>query len=391
MEREKKLNMPPGNVQDIKYLYVIITALKRKGGRAENNKKSKTLEYFTKMINDYNEAKASKYGLSFKPRGVNIKFIEHIIAELKYLKLINEENGYLVLTNEGENIAALIEKKDSTELKKIFTRLMLENFNIFEYFLRRVKEVSNGTGVPIPYITSDTFDKCGGDPKKIGENYINIINKYCSNIINEPEKLYDLLKEASINSMEKRTDKINKLQSVIEKFVVLEVFGPNIKSRRVYDFVRSRTTFLGLTNYAIFNFDGFPAETTYLISDFDPTYFKYSTIEICYKGGCIYLNNPKFEEIKDILKETMIKIYNTNKDEFGYMKIADMRDQVCRELKLSDNLFDTFIKELYREDPHWISFTYTGASERITEKRLPIIFEKPVREFYTLIKLNLRR
>ncbi len=256
MELKKKLNAPSGNIHDIKYLYNVIAGLKRKNGQVENN--IKTFEYFKRMINDYNDAKASNYGLSFKPREVDIKVVKHIVAELKYLKLIRREKGYLILTDEGKNIAALIENKDSTELKKVFTKLMLDNFNIFEFFLNGIKEVSNGSGVPIPFITSDVFDKCAGGSKKIGENYISIINKNCSNIITEPTRLYDLLEDAKVDLIEKRTDRINKLQSVIEKFVVSEAFAPNIKSRRTYDFVRSRTTFLELTNYATFDFGEAP-------------------------------------------------------------------------------------------------------------------------------------
>ena len=387
MELKKKLNAPSGNIHDIKYLYNVIAGLKRKNGQVESN--IKTFEYFKRMINDYNDAKASKYGLSFKPREVNIEVVKHVVAELKYLKLIRKEKGYLILTDEGKNIAALIEKKDSTELKKVFTKLMLENFNIFECFLKGIKEVSNNSGVPIPFITSDVFDKCGGDSKKIGENYISIINKNCSNIITEPTRLYDLLEDAKVDLIEKRTDRINKLQSVIEKFVVSEIFVPNIKSRRTYDFVRSRTTFLELTNYATFGFEGFPAEVTYLISDFNPTFKR--TINVEYSRGNIYINYPTFEEIRELLKGSITEIYNTQKDDFGYMKIADIRDMVCRELKISDNLFDVYLQKLYREEPHWLSFTYSGAGDKITEKRLPIIFEKPMREFFTLLKINLRR
>jgi hypothetical protein len=267
---------------------------------------------------------------------------------------------------------------------------MLENFNIFEYFVKRIKEVSNGSGVPIPSITSEVFDKCGGNSEKIGESYINIINKSCSNLILEPKKLYALVEEANIDSMEKRTDKINKLQSVIERFVVSEAFGPNIQSRRTYDFVRSRTTFLELTNYATFDFEGFPAETTYLISDLKPI-LNNATKTVDCSMGTIYINYPTFEEVREILENTITKIYSTYKDDFGYMKIADMRDILCRELKIPDSLFDTYLKRLYQETPHWLSFTYPGAQDKITEKRLPIIFEKPMREFFTLLKINLRR
>lgn len=110
-----------------------------------------------------------------------------------------------------------------------------------------------------------------------------------------------------------------------------------------------------------------------------------------YLKGNIYINHPTFEDIRTPFKESITKNYNTYKDEFGYMEIADMRDKVCRELKISDNLFDAYLKELYREESHWLSFTYSGAGDKITEKRLPIIFEKPMREFYTSLKINPRR
>jgi len=284
----------------------------------------------------------------------------------------------------------LIEQKDSNELKKLFAKLILENFGIFKYFLKRIRDVSNGSGVPIPFITSDVFDKCRGDSKKIAENYINIVNKNCLNLISNPKRLYDLLENEKVDLTEKRTNKIKRLQAAIEKLIVLEAFTGNIQSRRLYDFVRSRTTFLELTNYAIFDFDGFPAEITYLISDFNPI-FNHVTKTVDYSGGSVHINYPAFEEIRAPLKEAITKIYNAKKDDFGYIKIADMRDEICRELKISDSLFDVCIKRLYTEEPHWLSFTYSGAGDKITEKRLPIIFEKPMREFFTLLRINLRR
>lgn len=384
MEVKKKLSTPSGNIHDIKYLYVIIAAIKRKEGHVESN--TQTFEYLKKMVNDYNNAKASKFGFSFKPKEVNTEVIKHAVTELKSMRLIREENRYLKLTNEGENIASLIEKKDSTELKRNFTKLMLENFSIYEYFLKRIKKVSNGNGVPIPFINSDVFDKCDENSKKIAEKCIDMVNKNCSNLITEPKKLYDLLEDVNIDSIENRTNKINKLQSIIEKFMVSEAFGPNIKSRRTYDFVRSRMTFSELTNYAIFDFDGFPAEVTYLISNFSPI-FKQS-VKVIYSGGNIFINYPSFDQVRELFKDSIIKAYNNKKDEFGYAKVADVRDMVCKMLKISDDLFDEYLKRLSKEEPQWLSFTYGGAGDKITEKRLPIIFEEPTRELFTLLKIK---
>jgi len=386
MESRKKLKMPRGNVHDISYLYNIIYGLKSKGGCMKSN--SKTYLYLKKIINNYNDARASKYGFSFKPREVNVKIIEHLLAELEYLKLIRKEEEHMVLTNQGEYVASLIEKRDSRKLKEVFTKMMLENFSIFEKFLKKIKMVSNGEGVPIPLITSYVFDKCGMDFKKIAEKYVDIINKHCPPLKLVPEKLHKQIENSNIHLLRKRTDKINKLQSIIEKFVVFEAFGPDIKSRRVYDFVRSRSTFLELTNYGNFDFEGFPAEVTYMISDFAPIFDQ--ARELHYSGGTIYINYPSFEKIQSSFKDSIMTFWHANKDNFGYVKVPDLRDAVCRRLKISDNLFDEYIKRLYKEEPHWLIFTYGGAGDKITEKRLPIILEKPMREFFTLLKLKER-
>jgi hypothetical protein len=378
-------SLPPGNIHDIRYLYNVIAGIKRKGGRVDSN--IRTFRYLKKMIDDYNIAKASKYGLSFKPKEVGIKVVEHAIAELELLKLVDKDNEQLTLTNDGEVVAGLIERRDSNGLKKVFSKLMLENFKVFEYFLKRVKETSNGSGIPIPFVTSEVFDRCDREPTKLAENYVNIVNKYCSHIITDVSKLYDML--AELQHIQKRTEKIKKLQTLIERFIVTEVFGPTIKSRRVYDFVRARTTFLELTNYAIFDFEGFPAEVTYLISDFEPIFASAKVVE--YSRGKLYINYPAFDNIRDVFKRTISKVYDTYKDEFGYAKIADVRDAVCRELRLSDYLFDEYVKKLYLEEPHWLSFTYSGAGDKVTEKRLPIVLEKPMREVFTLVKVIERR
>jgi len=388
MEGTKKLSMPSGNVHDIRYLYAVIAGLKQRNGRVEGS--PTTFEYFRKAINDYNDAKASRYGLSFRPREVNIKVVKHVVTELKGLRLIRSENRHLVLSNDGENVALLIEGRDSDELKKIFARLMLENYSIFESFLKRLKEISGGKGLPVPSISSNVFTKCEEDPIKIAESYIHIIKETCPNLVLNPERLYSILEEANIASLGKRTEKINTLQAIIERYVIAEAFSPSIKSRRVYDFVRWRTSFLEFTNYAIFHFEGFPAEVTYLIANFSPT-FAQTVRMVEYANGSIYINYPSFEELLEPFKDSIIRAYDAKKDEFGYAKVADVRDLVCRGLKISDYLFDDYLKRLYQEEPHWLSFTYSGAEDLITEKRLPIVFEKPVRELFTLLKINQRR
>lgn len=388
MEVKTELKIPSSGIHDIRYFYNIVEGLRRRDGIAESV--DKTFEHFATMINNYNEAKASKYGLSFRPREVQIETVKRAVSELVGLNLIIKKNGYYSLTEAGKNVAMLIEMKDSNELKKVFTKLMLENYNIFEYFLKRIKEVSNGNGLLLPSITSSIIEKYEGNTKKVAQNYVDILNKNCQGLTVDSERLFTLLEKEKIDLMEKKTEKTQKLQAVIEKFVVSEIFESSIESRRAYDYIRSRTTFLDLTNYGVFEIEGFPVDITYSISDFEPS-FIHNMERIDYSKGSLYINCPSFEEMRTSLKALLLKIYVDRKNEFGYVKISEMRDMVCKELKISDNLFDTYFMRLYKEEPKWLSLTYLGAGERITEKHLPIVLEEPMRELFTSMKISLGR
>jgi hypothetical protein len=59
-------------------------------------------------------------------------------------------------------------------------------------------------------------------------------------------------------------------------------------------------------------------------------------------------------------------------------------------LRVSDVLFDTYLRSLYKKEPHLLSFTYLGAGEKITEKSLPLVMKEPMREFFTLLKINVK-
>jgi hypothetical protein len=364
MERKKKSIAPSGSVHDIKYLYAVIQGIGRKGGKVKSDRTG--IEYFGRLVNEYNYAKSSKFGFSLRPREVNQKLISHVVTELIYLKLIRKEDKSWVLTGEGEEVASFIENQNSRALKTYFTKLLFDSYKVFEYFVGKIKDVSNGDGVPIPSLSASAFDRCNGEFKCIADKYVEIGNGSCSGMNVRNEKLHQLIDTEELALIDQRTEKIKKLQAILEKFFVTEAFGPMIQNRRAYDFVRSRTTSMEITNYAIFQFDEFPAEVTYLVSD----------------------KEQALDETDHELKESIVKTYSLKKDAFGYVKVADMRDHVCRELRIPDRVFDENVKRIYRQEPHWLSFTYSGADDRITEKRLPIVLEKPMRELFTLMKIN---
>jgi len=387
MEIKNKLTTPPSAIHDIMYFYNIVEGINRKGGRVQIDEK--IFNYLAQMINNYNESKATKYGFSFRPRGVNTETVKKAVSELVDLELIRRESGYLTLTNLGNEIAALIKSKESEQLKIIFARLMLDKYDIFEYLLKRIHEISHGQEFPIPFITAPVFERFAANSEEIVEKYFEAIRKSYPSFPGNLPALLESVREAKIELLEKKTEKTNKLQALVERFVVSAAFGPNIESRRAFDFIRSRTTFLEFTNYAIISLDGLPVDITYLTSDFEAT-FKQSVKKVDYSRGTLYVNHPAFEEVGEQFRELLTKFYISKKDEFGYVRIAEARDVICRQLRVSDVLFDTYLRSLYKKEPHLLSFTYLGAGEKITEKSLPLVMKEPMREFFTLLKINVK-
>src|SRR3989442_9139704 len=149
---EKKLKIPPAGVHDVRYLYTIIDGLKRRGGKIDNNHNA--MEYLRRLINSYNDSKATSFGLSYKPREVNTVIVEDAVNELLVLGMIQKEGGHFSLTDLGGHVFTLIEKRESRALRHIFAKAMLDNYSIFGYFLQRLRAISDSEGCLIPEVTS---------------------------------------------------------------------------------------------------------------------------------------------------------------------------------------------------------------------------------------------
>ena len=76
----------------------------------------------------------------------------------------------------------------------------------------------------------------------------------------------------------------------------------------------------------------------------------------------LWLHTPKWENIKQEFIETLIEVYETyyDKQTIIYISLQDIRDEVCRLLRISPTLFETFLQKTYelsirREIRHTIS------------------------------------
>jgi len=63
----------------------------------------------------------------------------------------------------------------------------------------------------------------------------------------------------------------------------------------------------------------------------------------------LYVHNPKWNSVKDIFISTLLEVYQSyyNKQTIIYISLQDIRDEVCRLLRISPFLFEKFLNNTY--------------------------------------------
>ena len=69
------------------------------------------------------------------------------------------------------------------------------------------------------------------------------------------------------------------------------------------------------------------------------------------KGEPLYLFSPGWEFIKKMYIETLVEVYQNfyNREGIIYISLQDIRDEVCRLLRISPALFERFLQYIYEE------------------------------------------
>lgn len=63
----------------------------------------------------------------------------------------------------------------------------------------------------------------------------------------------------------------------------------------------------------------------------------------------LFVFNPSWNNFKDVFKKTLFEVYEYfyNQQRIIYISIQDIRDEVCRQLRISPFLFETFLHKTY--------------------------------------------
>ncbi len=66
-------------------------------------------------------------------------------------------------------------------------------------------------------------------------------------------------------------------------------------------------------------------------------------------GACLYIHSPKWEDFEKIFIETLVEVYQKyyNKQTIIYISLQDIRDEVCRLLRISPHTFELFLQKTY--------------------------------------------
>lgn len=66
-------------------------------------------------------------------------------------------------------------------------------------------------------------------------------------------------------------------------------------------------------------------------------------------GACLYIHSPKWEDFEKIFIETLVEVYQKyyNKQTIIYISLQDIRDEVCRLLRINPHTFEQFLQKTY--------------------------------------------
>lgn len=381
-----------GSIHDVQYLFAGIRSLLIRNGTIDEKN---YVEILKDEIMKYNNRIAEKYNLR-KPREIGDKAIKDVINELKGLNIIILLNGNFQFTETGNYLATLMRDGRLEEFRMLLTKLMLNRYHQLRFFLKRIYELSGGYGeIVIPRVSSRLFyEKYRGDVEAFSKY---IIQRTSKSLL---EEFRSKLSSAELTQKLRQRIKtyntkviLRKIQVQAEQYLVSHMFEPYILNKRTYDVARDLCASLFLVNFGLVEEDGLPVEVVYLISWLKPfmkvpsTVTEVSEIELDDKNMLI-INSPGSVDFRKKMIKAIIEGYDLllYKAVLRFVRIYDLRNVVCRKLRISDRVFDEEFVRIYEEFQEGFSWDY--AFETFTSKKMPMVLGKPIGGVYNLVKIN---
>jgi len=376
-----------GSIHDVRYLFTGIRAVLLSEFPMP---KEEIVENVRKEVLEYNQSTAEKYNLS-KPRSIGYRLAFDIVTELRGLNMLEFKQGKYKFSQLGEYVASLLKDGKVNEFRNEMTKLIVEGFSQLPSFLMELYNKTNTGELVLPKVDARLFNEiCGQDTTIMAERIIDHASIGLHPWVTSKLDINELQRKLD-PCLEKTKGQIKSLVVEVDRYLISKLFGPSITSRRLFDVIRDMCESLFLVNFGTFHDRGLTSEIIYLISWIIPEMKTPDDVsqftEIHSKNGRkILIHNPSGPTFHKRFAETVTEVYNDLPSQFGFIGISNLRDHVCKDLRIHDRLFDSEIMKLHEEKPQKFGLSYSF--ERTTSKRLPIVIGDKVKTIYNLISIR---
>ncbi len=325
--------------------------------------------------------------------GFKRRAYQDLIRELSQYKFIEKVSNILYKnTNAGSEILFLYKNNPSKAISLLLEK-MQSVFVTPAWFINRLWELnSTGQGqivIPTPIkdwkskprlwndhlwtkeleiISKETYNKIN---KVLPNSFPVSIDKWILELKSEYERAGSLKPRRSLSSEEIKKVNYNprsRLSMAMKNVAVKILFSRLNPLTKEYDFSNNRAQLthraftvwcprleeFGLLMYTDYKPE-IPGRLVFPTSVFKKpqTYSNYECIDTLRnpQGEVLYVYNPSWEQIRNqffhTLQDTYDYFYNIQR--IIYISLQDIRDEVCRVLRINTKLFDIFLKKTYED------------------------------------------
>lgn len=377
-----------GQIHDINYL---IVALSTFDSPQDVKSSSALLQEAKAAVNGWVANRALKYGLP-RPRPIGDSYCRNIITELRALGLLNLERKNYRLTGEGYETLALARGGKMEPLRHRLIVLMLMVYHQLSDLLERIYLASPSGEVLIPNLSSSLIRSYIGKGWELASLCAEVVRRVAPHFADDSTTMASKLDELLPSSAPVSEKLVHSAQTAVDKHVLSTVFGGLTRNRRSLDVIVSQCTSLELLNTASMTVDVVPCRLIYLTACVLPPMSQPSYItggdEVFLPSGVRVLINrvALSDQGLNTFAMAVKDAYLHKRLDFGQARIADVRADVCRQLRISDPQFNSLMMELFRREPGKISLNYSF--EKITTKSSSILMDEEKVAVYNLMRIN---
>ena len=353
---------------DVRYLYAGIRALLALGGTADS---SRLIQRTGDDISRYNEKRALDFQLG-KSRPVREEVLRDVVGELSLLGVVTLEDKTYRFTELGHQMSQYLRNRESESLKLAMLKLMLSQYPEMITFITSLDRAGTGGVIELPLVNSHLVNE-------LAHGEVETLAKIMADVLSDgPNRVHvtaEQIEQELVRRLPAQPNKLKAAKSALDTVIIQSMFGGDVQSRRKFDVLRSREQFFNLVNHGTANRGESFFDQTYLTSWIDPGMTiprlpgSLKDVELDGRTLRIHVMEDSHANLRDF-EAALTSAYRSVPRSQGFALASDLRDFVCRELRISAENFADLFETLYRAQPRLVKLDYSF--DVFTRKRLPL-------------------